>query len=151
MFLYSWCFLQQLAQIENNKLVQKIYHYAGITLIVILPASFFALVPAYIILLSFSTHYDEIFEVKKGASYKKVAYKIYEAIGYLSLFTNLISCTILTLVIMFLLKVTHNSKINTTTKVNRNVATSHILITLVFTISQIIILFSKSNIQAFRM
>ena len=49
LFLYTWRFLSQLEREESNIFVQKTYHWLALVLIVLLPVSFYCLVPAYIL------------------------------------------------------------------------------------------------------
>jgi hypothetical protein len=49
-FLYTWRFLRELEQEEDNTIVKLIYKWFARVSILLLPAAFLCIVPAYIVL-----------------------------------------------------------------------------------------------------
>ena len=56
-FLYTWRFLRELEQEEDNTIVKLIYKWFARVSILLLPAAFLCIVPAYIVLEAKNSYY----------------------------------------------------------------------------------------------
>jgi hypothetical protein len=106
LFLYTWRFLSQLQQEESNRVAKCLYRYIGNFIIVLLPLSFFCVVPAFII--EGSKDYFNLFHFKfdESTHYAIIAEKLQRTADGLGITANLISCLILLLVVRLIYKMT---------------------------------------------
>ena len=63
-FLYTWRFLRELEQGKNNTFIKKCYKWFARISIVLLPAAFLCIVPAWIVSMSKEEYYETHFELK---------------------------------------------------------------------------------------
>ncbi len=56
-FLYTWRFLRELEQEESNTVVKLIYKWFARISILLMPAAFICIVPAYIVLEAKNSYY----------------------------------------------------------------------------------------------
>ena len=140
MFLYTWCFLYQLEQEETNNCLRRFYYWFSRVSIVVLPLCLYCIVPAYIVELSNYSYNHTEYHYFEAQKFKKIELKLLRTIDLLALVCNLVSCTILALVMRLLHKRTKSIKlgsdaVNQKNKINKLVTGSHICVTLAFAIT----------------
>ena len=69
LFLYTWRFLRELELEEKNHILKRFYWWFARASIVLLPAAFCCIVPAYIIEYARYVYYLEHFDLKEGKHY----------------------------------------------------------------------------------
>lgn len=113
--------------------------------------------PAYIIQNARVNFYIVQLRTKEAQHSENVAKVLYRTIAYLGIFSNLVSFTILILVIRLLCKRTRSVSVlgrysvSAKIKLNTLVTVSHILVALSFSITQVLPLFAKNNTKDLRM
>ena len=75
LFLYTWRFLDQLEYEETNKFMKQGYKWFARVSIVILPLSFFYIVPTFIVEISKSIYYEALLERAEYKHYNAIAMK----------------------------------------------------------------------------
>ena len=100
-FLYSWRFINMLEHSETNPYLKKIYHWFAPISIVLLPLCFFCFVPAWIVEISKVEYYGR---QEANHNYYRIERGLIYTIDSLTVISNLISCTILALVVRYLHK-----------------------------------------------
>ena len=103
-FLYTWRFLRELEQEEKNIIIKKCYRWFASISIVLIPAAFLCIVPAYIVEEARSNYFFFLLELKESNHYTAIATRLLKTIQILGPVTNLISCLILALVIRHIQK-----------------------------------------------
>ena len=156
LFFYTWRFLSELEQEESNAVLKRCLRWFSLISIVLLPLAFYCIVPAYIVEYARSYYYYDQRKSKEYNHYNNISNALFKTIEILCALTNLISCSILTLVIRLIYKLSKRTVVGrevvqAKNKVNAIMTASHVGVTLAFTISQTMLLFSKSLTQNFRM
>ena len=148
LFLYTWRYLHQLELEETNPLMKRLYHWFSLISILLLPLCYYTLVPACLIELS-SCYFQINFNNTKGNDCK-VSNGLLKAVVYLGLVTNIVSCTILGLVLRLLRKIANSvifgrETVERKRRVSKTVTAGHICFTLAFSISQALTLFTHKQ------
>ena len=104
LFLYTWCFLHQLEQEETNKTLKMVYYWFAKVSIVLIALCFYCIVPTYIVELARYSYYHTDLRYEEAQHYKTIEQKLLRTMDVLALICNLVSCTILALVMRLLHK-----------------------------------------------
>ena len=104
MFLYTWRFLKELEQSVRKPAAKTFLKWFARISITFIPPTFISIVIAYIVEFAWEEYYFFHFKIEKANHYANIDYPLFKAIEILSPLTNLISCLILTIVIVSVIK-----------------------------------------------
>jgi hypothetical protein len=149
LFLYTWRFLSELEQSVSRPAVKTFLKWFTRISILLIPAAFISIVTAFIVENARSEYYDYHSNLEEAIYYYNIAFPLYKTIEILGPATNLTSCLILAMVIWQVIKMSRQVQLGRgavadKNKINTLVTTSHIGVTLAYTITQAIIIFNKS-------
>jgi hypothetical protein len=112
LFLYTWRFLAQLEVEAKHKVVKNIYKWFARVSIIIVPVSFLVLVPYYCFAFAKWTYYlNTYINPKETQHYNDIKEKLFHYLQVLSPSKNLLSCLILMMVLVLVLKLSRKVKV----------------------------------------
>ena len=146
LFLYTWRFLKELEQEADSKIYKTFYRWFAYITILLVPLAFYTLVPAMLVEKSQYLYYNVHDKPAKYTRHYEIYIDLFKANLVLAPLTNLLSC----LILCFVLKLIYNlskkvrvgkSAVFSKNKVDLIVTTSHIVITLAFSLTEVISIF----------
>ena len=111
LFLYTWRFLAELELEAKIPALKTFYRCFAVISIILIPAAFIAIVPAFIIESGRLSYFQFHFNVKEVNHYYNLTASLFKAINIVGPLTNLISCLILAMVMYLVFKLNRKVRI----------------------------------------
>ena len=137
-FLYTWRFLKILEVEEENNILRHAYRWFARFTIVVVPLMFIAVLLAYVYYGAQEAYYTVHFNIIQAQFYGLKAIKFSNAISYLTVICNIMSCVLMVLVLRVLKHISNkmrqtDSNVTRDIEINSLVTFAHVFLVLSYT------------------